>query len=141
MRRRDFIAVIGSAAVAWPLSARAQQSRLPLVGILRGSSRDAEVFLGPFRRYMKAIGWEEGRNIRFLSVFTEGRNDRAPALAGELVGQNVDVILAFGNPLIRASQHATETIPIVGMADDMITPSVRYADGFEEASVVVGSAR
>jgi putative ABC transport system substrate-binding protein len=120
MRRREFIAVVGSAAVTWPLAARAQQSRLPLVGILRGSSKDAEIFLGPFRRYMKAIGWEEGRNIRFLSVFTEGRNDRAPALAGEFVGQNVDLIIAFGKPLIQASQRATETIPIVGMADDVV---------------------
>jgi putative ABC transport system substrate-binding protein len=120
MRRREFIAVVGSAAVAWPLAARAQQSRLPLVGILRISPKDGEIFLGPFRRYMKAIGWEEGRNVRFLPAFTEGRNDRARSLAGELVGQNVDVIIAFGNPLIQASQRATETIPIVGMADDMV---------------------
>jgi putative ABC transport system substrate-binding protein len=80
---------------------------------------------------MKAIGWEEGRNIRFLTVFTEGRNDRAPALAGELVRQNVDVIIAFGAPFIRAAQRATETIPIVGLADDIapaITP-VETPDG------------
>ncbi len=120
IRRRNLIAVLGTVAVAWPLAAGAQQSRLPLVGILRVSSKDAEIFLGPFRRYMKAIGWEEGRNIRFVSVFTEGRNDRAPALAGELVGQNVDVIIGFGAPLIRAAQRATETIPIVGLADDML---------------------
>jgi putative ABC transport system substrate-binding protein len=69
---------------------------------------------------MKAIGWEERRNIRFLVVLTEGSDDRAPALAGELIGKNVDVIITFGNPLIQASQRATETIPIVGMADDMV---------------------
>jgi putative ABC transport system substrate-binding protein len=112
--------MLGAVAVAWPLAAVAQQSRVPLVGVLRISSKDAEIFLGPFRRYMKAIGWEEGRNISFLSVFTEGRNERATALAGELVGKNVDVIITFGDPNIRAAQRATETIPIVGIADDMI---------------------
>ena len=102
IRRRNLIAVLGTVAIAWPLAAVAQQSRVPLVGVLRTSSKDAEIFLGPFRRYMKAIGWQEGRNIGFLSVFTEGRNERATALAGELVGKNVDVIIAFGDPFIRA---------------------------------------
>jgi putative ABC transport system substrate-binding protein len=69
---------------------------------------------------MKAIGWEEGRNIRFLFVWAEGRNERAPALAGELVAKNVDLIITFGDPAIRAAQRATQTIPIVGMTDDMI---------------------
>jgi hypothetical protein len=73
------IAVLGTVAIAWPLTAVAQQSRVPLVGVLRTISKDADIFLGPFRRYMKAIGWEEGRNIGFLSVFTEGRNERATA--------------------------------------------------------------
>src|SRR5262249_59460666 len=80
----------------------------------------AETFAEPFRRYMKAIGWEEGRNIRFLFVWADGRNDRAPALAGELVAQNVDLIIPFGDPAIRAAQRATQAIPIVGMTDDMI---------------------
>jgi putative ABC transport system substrate-binding protein len=120
MRRRDLIILTGTVAASWPLAAHAQQSRVRSVGVLRGNSQDAEVFIGPFRRYMKAIGWEEGRNIRFLSVFTEGRNERAPALAGELVRQNVDLIIAFGAPFIRAAQHVTDTIPIVGMADDML---------------------
>ena len=79
-----------------------------------------ETFAEPFRRYMKAIGWEEGRNIRFLFVWAEGRSDRAPALAGDLVAQNVDLIIPFGDPAIRAAQHATQAIPIVGMTDDMV---------------------
>jgi putative ABC transport system substrate-binding protein len=106
--------------VSWP-GARAQQGRLPLVGVLRPNPKDIlETFAEPFRRYMKAIGWEDGRNIRFLFVWAEGHSERAPALAGELVAQYVDLIVPFGDPAIRAAQSATKTIPIVGMTDDMI---------------------
>jgi putative tryptophan/tyrosine transport system substrate-binding protein len=76
--RRQFITLLGGATVAWPLTARAQQGRLPLVGVLRPNPKDiTETFAQPFRRYMKAIGWEEGRNIRFLFVWAQGRSDRA----------------------------------------------------------------
>jgi hypothetical protein len=85
MRRREFISLLGGTAAALPIVARAQQGRLPMVGALRSNPKDTEAFAEPFRRYMKAIGWEEGRNIRFLFVWAEGRNERAPALAGELV--------------------------------------------------------
>jgi putative ABC transport system substrate-binding protein len=117
--RRQFITLLGGAA-AWPLAARAQQGRLPVVGVLRPSAKDAEPFAEPFRRYMKAIGWEEGRNIRFLFAWMEGRNERAPLLAGDFVAQNVDLIVTFGDPAIRAAQRATQSIPIVGMTDDMV---------------------
>jgi ABC-type uncharacterized transport system substrate-binding protein len=122
MRRREFIAGLGAAAVVWrPRAAVAQQGRLPAVGVLRPNSKDIlETFAEPFRRYMKAIGWEEGRNIRFLFVWTESRNERANALAGELVAQNVDLIIAFGDQATRAAQRATRTIPIVAMTDDMV---------------------
>src|SRR6202048_787589 len=120
MRRREFISLLGGTAAALPIVARAQQGRLPRVGALRSNPKDTEVFAEPFRRYMKAIGWEEGRNIRFLFVWAEGRNERAPALAGELVAKNVDLIITFGDPAIHAAQRATQTIPIVGMTDDMI---------------------
>jgi putative tryptophan/tyrosine transport system substrate-binding protein len=119
VRRRKFIALLGGAA-AWPLAAQAQQGRLPVVGVLRPSAKDVEPFVEPFRRYMKAIGWEEGRNIRFLFVWMEGRNERAPLLAGDFVAQNVDLIVTFGDPAIRAAQRATQTVPIVGMTDDMV---------------------
>jgi ABC-type uncharacterized transport system substrate-binding protein len=121
MRRREFIALLGGGAAAWPLAARAQQSRLPVVGVLRPNRKDVlETFAEPFRRYMKAIGWEEGRNVRFLFLWTEGVAERAPALAGELVAQNVDLIVTFGDPAVRAAQRATAAIPIVAMTDDMV---------------------
>jgi putative tryptophan/tyrosine transport system substrate-binding protein len=120
MKRREFITLLGGAAASWPLMARAQQGRLPVVGVLRPSAKDAEPFAEPFRRYMKAIGWEEGRNIRFLFAWMEGRNERAPLLAGDFVAQNVDLIVTFGDPAIRAAQRATQSIPIVGMTDDMV---------------------
>src|SRR6516225_3096729 len=120
-RRREFITLLGGTAVAWPLAARAQQSRLPLIGVLRSNPKNVnEVFAEPFRRYMKVAGWEDGRNIRFLFVWAEGHSERAPALAGELVAQNVDLIITFGDPAILAAQRATSTIPIVGIADDMV---------------------
>jgi len=119
--RREFIKLLGGAAAAWPLAARAQQGRLPAIGVLRPNRKDVlETFAEPFGRYMKAIGWEEGRNIRFRFVWTESRNELATALAGELVALNVDLIIAFGDQAIRAAQRATGTIPIVGMADDMV---------------------
>ena len=103
MRRRKFITLLGGAAAAWPLAARAQQGRIPVIGVLRPNRQHVvETFAEPFRRYMKAIGWEEGRNIRFLFVWTEGRSERAQMLAGELVAQNVDLIITFGDPAVRA---------------------------------------
>jgi putative tryptophan/tyrosine transport system substrate-binding protein len=120
LKRREFITLLGGAA-AWPLAARAQPSRMPFVGVLRPNPKDIiETFAEPFRRYMKAIGWEQGRNIRFLFVWAEGHSERAPALVGELIAQNVDLIITFGDPAIRAAQRATKAIPIVGMTDDMI---------------------
>jgi hypothetical protein len=62
MRRRDFITLLSGAAATWPLAARAQQGSLPVVGVLRPNRKDVlETFAEPFRRYMKAIGWKEGR--------------------------------------------------------------------------------
>src|SRR5262245_53945282 len=106
IERRKFLATLGAAA-ACPLAARAHQTAMPVVGVLRPNRQHVvETFAEPFRRYMKAIGWEEGRNIRFLFAWTEGRSERAQVLAGELVAHNVDLIITFGDPAIRAVQHA-----------------------------------
>src|SRR5262245_18105058 len=99
MKRRAFITLLCGAAAAWPLAARAQQGRIPVSGVLRLNRQQVvETFAEPFRPYMNAVGWEEERIIRFLFVWTEGRSERAQALAGELVAQNVDLIITFGDP-------------------------------------------
>jgi putative tryptophan/tyrosine transport system substrate-binding protein len=118
--RRQFISAIGGAA-AWPLAARAQQPAMPVVGVLRVNAKDVnEWFAEPFRRYMKELAWEEGRNIGFQFLWAGGQNDQLPVLARELVARKVNLIITFGNPAVQAAQRATTTIPIVGMTDDMV---------------------
>ena len=120
MRRREFVTFVGAAAV-WPLAARAQQPAMPVIGVLRVNPKGVnETFAEPFRRYMKALGWEEGRNIRFQFVWAGGQIDRMPALAEELVAQKVDLIVTFGDAAIRSMEQATTTIPVVALTDDMI---------------------
>src|SRR5689334_1910833 len=104
-----------------PLGARAQQAVTPVIGVLRPNPKNVnETFVEPFGRYMRAIGWQEGGNIRFQFVWAEGRNERLPALASDLVAQQVDIIMAFGDPATRAAQQATKIIPIIAMTDDMV---------------------
>jgi putative tryptophan/tyrosine transport system substrate-binding protein len=120
MNRRDFITLLGGAA-AWPLAARAQQDRIPVIGILRVNSKNfGETFAEPFRRYMKALGWDEGRNIQYRFVWADGQSDRLPGLAQELVDEKVDLLITFGKPAADAAERASSTIPTVSMAADMI---------------------
>jgi putative tryptophan/tyrosine transport system substrate-binding protein len=121
MRRREFIGLIGGAAVSWPLAARAQQDRSPVVGILRVNPKNLnETFAEPFRRYMKALGWDEGRNIRYWFVWADGQIERIPALVQELVDQKLDLLIIFGTPSAEAVERASSTIPTVATTDDMI---------------------
>jgi ABC-type uncharacterized transport system substrate-binding protein len=117
MRRREFVAVLGATA-AWPLVASAQQA-MPTVGFMSMSSPKTTL-IQLVTASMKAFGWEENRNYRALYRFAEGNADLMPALADELVAQRVDVIVASGEAAIQAAQRATKTVPIVGMAADMI---------------------
>ena len=119
LRRRDLIRLLGGAVIVWPLAAQAQRP-LPMIGILRINPREAEIFAEPFRRDMKELGWEEGRNVRFEFVWAGGRNEDVPALARDIVGRQPDVIVTFGNLALSAVQRTTTTIPIVGMTDDMV---------------------
>ena len=97
------------------------QARKPVVGVLRVNQRTTnEEFLEPFRHDMAALGWAEGRNVDFQFSWAEGRSDRLPELAAALAARGVDVIVTFGDPGMRAAQKATATIPIVGMADDLV---------------------
>ena len=97
MRRREFITLIGSAAT-WPLVAGAQQPARPVFGILLVFSQEAgRTFTEPLRAYMQALGYVEGRNIAFDVRYADGKADRLPALAAELVAQRPAVIATFGD--------------------------------------------
>jgi putative tryptophan/tyrosine transport system substrate-binding protein len=113
MRRREFIAGLGSAA-AWPTAARAQQRTLPLVGYLSATDSNTQINLSAFRRGLAEIGYVEGRNAEILLRWAEYQYDRLPSLAAELVNQKVSVIVAIGGAVSAlAAKAATTTIPIV----------------------------
>ena len=120
MRRREFITLIGSAAT-WPLVAGAQQPARPVFGILLVFSEEAgRTFTEPLRAYMQALGYVEGRNIAFDVRYADGKVDRLPALAIELVAQRPAVIATFGDATGLAVKAATNTIPIVSMSEDLV---------------------
>jgi putative tryptophan/tyrosine transport system substrate-binding protein len=121
VRRREFITLLGATALAWPPRARAQQAQgFPLIGLLNSSSAMSEFFLKSFRRDMRVLGWEEGRNIRVIRRWPKA-GEGMPELARDLVAQGVSVIFAgAGDPAIRAAQQATASLAIVGMTDDMV---------------------
>ena len=116
MRRREFITLLGGAAAAWPVVARAQQAKVVTVGYLTPGSPEAidSPGLTTFREGLRELGYVEGQNLVLEQRSAEGQIERLPVLAAELVRLHVDVIVAVATPAARAAQQTTRTIPIVG---------------------------
>jgi putative tryptophan/tyrosine transport system substrate-binding protein len=124
MRRRQFLSVLGGAAVTWPLAARAQRSKMARIGALYIGTADAESFKKELREELRGLGYLEGQNIAFEFRSAEGKLDRLPDLAAELVRLKVDVIVALYVPPSLAAKHATREIPIVVIVGDPVETGI-----------------
>jgi putative ABC transport system substrate-binding protein len=114
MRRREFIAALVGARVAWPLSAEAQQSKLPTIGFLGAYSASVQnQWTAAFVQRLRELGWIEGRTIAIEYRWAEGRTERATEIATEFVRFKVDVIVTSGNALAIATKQVTAVIPTV----------------------------
>jgi len=113
MRRRNFISLLGGAAATWPFAARAQQSAMPVVGLLRNTpSASFEYIVAAFRRGLSEEGFVDGRNVAVQQRWAEGRDERLPALLADLISLNAAVIVANTIAALAAKTAGT-TIPVV----------------------------
>src|SRR5690349_16810874 len=114
MNRREFITLLGGAAVAWPLAARAQQPKVARIGFLGLVSPTGHASrLAALRAGLRDLGWVKGRYMYIDFRWAEGYYDRLPALAEELVRLNVDVLVTHASPGAVAAKRSTSKIPIV----------------------------
>ena len=115
MRRRDFIALFGAAIGVWPLATHAQRAgKLPVIGFLGANTPPVQSeWTEAFVHRLRELGWTEDHNIRIEYRWAEGRFDRSPKLADELVQLNVDVIVTHATANVLAAKQATSSIPIV----------------------------
>ena len=122
MHRRRFVALLGAAITA-ARTLRAQQKAMPVIGYL-GDSSPYEIRLAAFRQGLGDTGWVEGQNVAIEYRWAEGRYDRLPGMAADLVARKVDVIVATALPSIRAAKNATQTIPIAFITGDPVGDGV-----------------
>jgi len=117
MKRREFIALLGGAAAAWPLAARAQQPVMPVIGVVRIATRGESTHLEhAFRQGLIQAGYVENQNVAIEWRYAEGRYERLPGILAELVGRRVAAIVVPGNTAgALAAKAATQTVPIVFM--------------------------
>ena len=123
MRRRDFVLLL-SGATAWSLAARAQPAKVARIGVLYIGLADAESFKKDLREGLRELGYIEGQNVAFEFRSAEGKLDRLPELASELVRLKVDVIVALYVPCALAAKGATRDIPIVIVAADPVETGI-----------------
>jgi len=114
VKRREFITLLGGAAVAWPRAARAQQPAMPVIGYFGAQTAEAQKpWTDAFVQRLRELGWIEGRTVAIEYRWAEGRSERYAEIAAEFVRRNVAVILTQGTPAVIAAKQATSIIPIV----------------------------
>jgi putative ABC transport system substrate-binding protein len=120
MTRREWMLLLGGATLTWPLAVRAQQKTMQVIGFLGSTSPGPSANMTAFHQGLSETGYVEGQNVVIEYRWAEGRYDRLPELAADLVSRNVDVIAAQSTVSARAAKSATSTIPIAFVVGDPV---------------------